>query len=239
MRSLACLLLPLAVAGAADTPPEAPAPPQFSTTTRGTVPDLRGRWLVVAQVGLKGNQGASVPITLGWDVTTKDGKPQLEVRYGGLTPDMKAAYDAAVAQRTAWEPTAEQLQDLRDRWDALEPEHPPVASIETTITGRDDPEGFMKTQPEMKDALFAVSIVVNFAPGPERPTKDVMVFGVTDTLPDGYKGTYASVTLANAPFPIPIAFAGTFRMYRLTTPPPASWWERILGMFAGCGRKAS
>jgi len=47
------------------------------------------------------------------------------------------------------------------------------------------------------------------------------------------------VSVANAPFPIPISFMGTFRLYRLGPPPQPSLWERVLGMFKGCGRTAS
>ena len=239
MRPLAWLVASLLalhprLAVSADQPPE-PPPTQFTTTAQGTVPDLAGRWLVVGYVGLQNDPGG-VPISLAWEITQSGGTPNVVARYGGLPPDMKAAYDAAAAQRTPWEPTEQQLHALRDGWDTLQPDRPPVASIETTISGPDAPGDLVKTEPTMQDALFAIAMVINFAPGPDRPTKDVMVFGAKEKTDDGYRGTYAGVTLANAPFPIPIAFKGTFRMYRLGPALQASWWRRVLAMFKGCGR---
>ncbi len=242
MRSLAWLLtVSLAfhprLAIPADQPQEQPQT-QFTTKVQGTVPELFGRWLVVGYVGLP-NDPAGVPISLAWDITRVDGAPHVVVRYGGLPPDMKAAYDAAAAQRTPWEPTAQQLRELRDGWDSLEPDHPPVASIETTISGADTPGDLAKAEPTMKDAMFTIALVTMFTPGPDRPSKDVMVFGATEKTDDGFKGVYAGVTLASAPFPIPISFKGTFRMYRVGDAPQVSWWQRVLDMFKGCGRAKS
>ena len=218
----------------ADQPPEQP-PPVFTTKVQGTVPDLTGRWLVVGYVGLP-NDPAGVPISLAWEITQSGGTPHLVARYGALPADMKAEYEGAAAQRKPWEPTEQQLHQLRDAWDTLQPDTPPVASIETTISGPDAPGDLAKTEPTMNDSLFVIAMVIVFTPGPDRPTKDVMVFGAKEKTDDGYRGTYAGVTLASAPFPIPITFKGTFRMYRVGPPPQASWWRGVLDMFKGCGR---
>jgi hypothetical protein len=81
-------------------------------------------------------------------------------------------------------------------------------------------------------------MVINYTPG-QRVTKDVMLFGAKEPAGDGYRGSYAGVTLANAPFPVPIAFKGTFRMYRLGPVPQPSWWARLVDIFKGCGRTKS
>src|SRR5262245_11340592 len=184
MRSLAWLLLVLVLAAprlaTADEPQAAPAT-TFSTTVHGTVPDLTGRWLLVANVTPKGQQqGGSIPITLGWDITRRDGTPYLVMRWGGLPPGLKASYDAAVEQRAAWEPSEEQLREMRDSWDTVAPDHPPVDSFETTITGSDAFTEELKADETTKDAKFVVQTVTNFTPGPDRPTKDAMVFAVTE-----------------------------------------------------------
>jgi hypothetical protein len=243
MHPLACLLLSLVVAAtrlatAADEPQAAP-PTTFTTTVLGTVPDLTGRWLLVANVTPKGQQQGAIPITLGWDVTQRDGKPDLVVRWGGLPPGLKASYDAAVEQRAAWEPSEEQLREMRDSWETVASDHPPVGTFETTITGADAFTEELKSDEMTKNAKFVVQTVTNFTPGPDRPTRDAMVFGVTEPVGDGYRGNCAIVSVANAPFPIPISFMGTFRLYRLGPPPQPSLWKRVLGMFKGCGRTAS
>ena len=224
-------------AAPADQPQEQP-PTQYTTTVQGTVPDLTGRWLVVGYVGLQA-KGGSVPISLGWNITQSHGKLNVVPRYGGLPPGAKAAYDAAASQQTPWEPTEEQLHELRDGWDTVAPDRPPIASIETTIIGPDALGDLVKTDPTMADALFAIAMVINYAPGPDRPTKDVMGFAAKEPAGDGYRGNYAGVTVANSPYIAPIAFKGTFRMYRLGPEPQPSWWARALDIFTGCGRTKS
>jgi hypothetical protein len=224
------------------TPPAAPADQpqeqlttQYTTTVQGTVPDLTGRWLVVGYVGLQGKE-ESAPISLGWNITQADGKLNVVPRFGGLPPGAKAAYDAAVSQQAPWEPTEEQLHEVRDGWETVAPDRPPIASIETTIRGPDALGDLVKTDPTMAGALFAITMVTSYAPGPDRPTKDIMGFVAKEPAGDGYRGSYGGVTVANAPHMAPIAFKGTFRMYRLGPVPQPSWWARVLDIFKGCGR---
>lgn len=221
----------------ADEPQEPFPPPRFTTTTQGTVPDLSGRWLVVGYLVVQGSPGGGVPISIAWEVTTVDGKPHVEVRWGGLPPAIKASYDEAVAKQAPWEPSPQQLEELRDSWDTLTFDRPPVSTVETTLSGKDAPSDLVKTEPTMQDTLFVVSHVITFTPGPQRPTKDVMLFGATEALPDGYRGKYAGVTIANAPFPIPVAFKGTFRAHRLGPVQQPGLLARLLSIFKGCGRE--
>src|SRR5262249_58317619 len=48
----------------------APSAPRLTTTVEGTVPDLTGRWLIVANVSLEGQQPQEqrkvAPIACGW-----------------------------------------------------------------------------------------------------------------------------------------------------------------------------
>ncbi len=112
-------------------------------------------------------------------------------------------------------------------------------SVDTIIAGPGDPGPLAKAEASMQGALFTVEHVIVFTPGPQRPTKDVMVFGAKEALADGYRGDYAGVTIANAPFPIPVAFKGDFRIYRLGPVPQPGLWQRILGIFKGCGRQTT
>ncbi len=259
LRSAAWLLLVLALCAArawgqnqpapqppAQPPAQAPAqptgrpaeaPPTFTTEVKGTVPDLTGRWLIVAQVNLPQGTGSGVGVASFWEVAPVDGKPALTLRWVGLPPAQRQALDAANKETRAWEPTVADLQDVRDAWDTLPPEPRGAASVATTISGADAFSEEMRGDAAMKDSLFIVQQLVSFHPGPQRPMRDVLVYGAKERLPDGFRGNYASATVAAAPFPIPISFAGTFRMYRLESVPARGLLARLLGVFAGCGRR--
>lgn len=242
-RSLAWSLLALAVCtsplAAADpaAPSGAPAAssPVSSTQIQGTVPDLTGRWLVVTQV-MTGEGRPAGGLTSLWNVTSAGGKPQLELRWAPLPAPLEQALQTANKEGQSWEPSADQVAQLRDAWDALPAEDRGAAKVETTLTGKDAFTDAIKADERLRDAEFLVQIVVDYAPGPSRPIKDVMLYGVVEPQPYGYRGNYASATIAAAPFPIPIALKGTFRLYRVDPVQPPGLLQRILGMFAGCGR---
>jgi hypothetical protein len=214
--------------------------PQLDTTVQGTVPELTGRWLVVANVSLQGQQPQeqqrTAPIVYRWEVTTRDGKPQLAFRWGGLPPALKASVDAATVKHEHWEPTPEQLAALRDGWDTIPPDQLPLASIETTMSGADALPEKLKADPTVAGSLFVVQSVLTFEPGPQRPARDAYLLSARERIDDGYRGNYASVTLAVAQFPIPIAFAGTFRLYPIEAARQQGFLARLLDMFRGCGR---
>src|SRR5262245_49780032 len=109
MRRACVLLLVAAVLWPQTTLPQvepAAKTPQLNTTVEGTVPDLTGRWLVVANVSLQGQQPQeqqpTAPIVYRWEVTMLDGKPQLAFRWGGLPPALKASVDAATIKHEHW-----------------------------------------------------------------------------------------------------------------------------------------
>lgn len=233
---LALLALGPRLAMPADEPPKSPSQ-RFTTSVQGTVPDLTGRWFVVANVGLPNSPG-TIPITLLWEVTSVDGKPHLTQRWGGLPPAVKESIDAAASRQVRWEPSAQQLQEIRDGWATAKPDMPPVASVETILMGPDALTEPLKADARLKDSQFVVQLTVNMVPGTPGVTKDVMHFGVKERLPDGYAGDYAGTSIAAAPFPVAVGFTGTFRIYRLGAAPGSGLWRRVLDMFAGCGRRS-
>jgi len=81
-------------------------------------------------------------------------------------------------------------------------------------------------------------MTTDFNPGGQRPMREVLLYGAKEQQSDGWRGAYASATIAAAPFPIPISFAGTFRMYQLELVPRRRFLERIFDLFTGCARKA-
>jgi hypothetical protein len=215
-----------------------PSTPQYSTQVSGTVPDLAGRWLAVAHVSPP--QGGSTVYTIvqPWDVTVAEGRPQLTVRFVKMTPPLEEALAAANKDRRPWDPDEAGLRSLRDAWDSLPPGGQDVARVETVITGKDAFTAEMSSDEQMKGAEFLVQITVNYNPGPQRPVKDVFLYGVTGSEPSGFRGAYASASVIPAPVPIPIALKGTFRLYRVDAPAGGGFLRRILDLFAGCGRGA-
>jgi hypothetical protein len=126
---------------------------------------------------------------------------------------------------------------VRDEWQALAPDDRGLAAVETAISGRDAFSDATKADEKMRDARFLIQQTLNYRPAPGSPIRDVMLHGVTETMPLGYRGNYASVSIAAAPFPVTIPFTGTFRMYRLESLPAPGLLARLLDAFAGCGRR--
>jgi len=234
------LLLALLASGAraADEPAPAGAPPPSTTEVKGTVPDLTGRWFVVAQLTVPKSEQPVALISSFWDVTAAEGKTTLTVRFVHPPQQITDALATANKDKRGWEPSVQDLQLVRDGWSTLAPEDRGVADVEIVITGKDAFTDMITSDEKMKDARFLIQMTMNFTPGGQRPMKDVMLYGATEETPDGWKGNYASATVAAAPFPIPIAFGGTFRMYRLDAVPQRGMFERMLRIFSGCGRRS-
>ena len=236
----AALLLPLIVAAPlrAQTGAAPAGGPALEETTRieGTVPDLTGRWLAVAEIALPDGGGKAIPAPQLWEVRAEGGKTTLSPRDGRLPQPLSAAIAAANAEHRGWEPSIADLQRLRDEWQRLEPEGRELAAVETVVIGRDAFSQQTKTDEKMRDARFVIQQALSYRPGVGRPIRDAMVFGVMEPTPLGYAGNYASVTLAAAPFPVPISLTGTFRMYRLETLPAPGVLARLFDALSGCGR---
>jgi hypothetical protein len=232
--------MPPAAPAAPPAPSGAPAPsgPQYSTQVKGAVPDLAGRWLAVTHV-LPPQGGSTVyTVVQPWEVTVADGKPQLTVRFVKLTPPLEEALAAANKDGRAWEPGEADLRALRDAWSSLPSSGQDAARVDTVITARHAFTPEIAADEQMKGAAFLIQITVDYNPGPQRPMKDVFLYGVIAAEPFGYRGNYASASVVPAPVPIPIALKGTFRLYSLDALAGSGFLRRILDLFSGCGRAA-
>jgi hypothetical protein len=211
--------------------PEPRAPITHTTTVEGTLPDLEGRWLMVASLGL----GQSVPSV--FDVRRSDGK--LEVRERHVV--LPAAQNEALRRGNeelggVWIPTAADLDAIDRAWDTLEIEDRGIATIEHHLTGRDAFDDDLKNEATTKDALWVLRQSYIFLPGGNRPTNQANLVAPTK-LDDGvWSGTYLAVAVAAAPFPVPIKLEGTFRLIPVGRT-ARSWWSRVGDFFAGCGRR--
>ena len=236
------LLVVLAAVGgrAGDQARSAPAiPAAIEQTTRveGTVPDLAGRWLVVAEVTVPEGGGTVVPMPQLWEVGTTNGTTTLALRSAQLPKPLVDAVTEANMQRRPWEPSVADLQRLRADWDRLAPDDRGLASVETVVIGRDAFPEATRADERMRDARFVIQQTLNYRPAPGRPMRDALLHGVMETTSLGYRGNYSSLGVAAAMVPVTIPFSGTFRMYRLESVPSPGLLARLFDVVAGCGRR--
>lgn len=242
---VAVLLAALVVAAQEPAPPTttttaapdaAEEPLKQATEVVGTVPDLTGRWFVVADLAFQKNP-ARILVPGFWEVTKVDGKLDVQLRQVAVPPSVAPAWDKAMKERVSWTPTPADLDAIRDEWETLPSADKGLATLAIKLMGKDGFDDTIKGEPLMKDALWVAQITGDFRRGGGRPVREVSILGANTQTEDGWSGNYMSVAVANAPFPVPIALDGTFRMWRVDTRPPAGILSRIGDWFAGCGRK--
>jgi len=219
------------------TPPStapAPAPPAEQTTSvKGTVPDLAGRWLAIGILKLPNGSERTVPAV--WEVTHASGAQVLTTRFVGLPAALQHAVEQANEAQKAWKPVPEDLAAIAAGWDALPVQDPKIATVATELIGRDAFDGDMKTEATSKDSLFLVRQAEAFLPAAAPTLRQVNIYAPTATTPTGYTGNFTLAVVAAAPFPIPITLNGTTELFRLETASPGLL-ARLLDVFRGCGR---
>jgi hypothetical protein len=234
MRPPGVLALGVALIAAPPAPAQAPAPgePVQRTVVAGTPPALGGPWLVVGRLDLPdGRTRTNVAL---WEVLGEAAAPALGVRFAALPPALQEALDRANAAGTAWTPRAAEVAAVARAWPTLPPREARVTEIETTISGRDGFDEELARDPRARDALWVIRQRETPAPGTGGPVEQVLVYAALERRRDGFAGNHTTVALAAAPFPVPIAFHGTFVMYSLD--PRPGLLARVLAPFRGCGR---
>jgi hypothetical protein len=212
-----------------------PAPPTQTTTVEGSVPDLDGRWLLLASVAL----GESAKRTLAsvFDIGHADGKVEIRERHVILPAAQNAAIKRANDELGGvWAPSPADLDAIERAWDTLEPEVRGIVKIENQLTGRDAYDDDLKKDESTKDALWVFRQSYNFESGGSRPVNQANLIAPQKVEDGVYSGKFIAVAVAAAPFPVPITFKGTFRMIPVSRG-HRSWWTRIGDFFAGCGKR--
>jgi len=214
---------------------DAEAPTEFITTVHGTAPaGVDGRWFTLAHLDLPGERVINVVSLL--DVDLEAPEPSVTKRFVKLPEPLQKAFDAANEVSQAWNPTADDLATIAASWDELPPSDDGVATLETDVFSHDAFDETISGTAGMADARWAVRQKQSYHRGNNRPVNQVSVIAITADRPDGWSGPYASVTVAAAPFPIPIAFNGTVDVHRLPDGAGKGLLARIFDVFAGCGR---
>jgi len=213
----------------------AEAPTQFTTTVHGTAPaGIDGRWFALAHLDLPGDRVINVVSLLNVDLDAPE--PSVTKLLVKLPEALQKAFDSANESSQAWNPTPDDLATIAASWEELPPSDEGVATVETDVFSHDAFDDTISGNPGMAEARWAVRQKQNYRGGPNRPINQVSVMAITEDRPDGWSGPYASVTVAAAPFPIPIAFNGTVDVHRLADDAGKGFFARLFDVFSGCGR---
>jgi hypothetical protein len=218
----------------ATTPPPPPTAATQTTTAKGGLPDLDGRWLVLPHITLAQGTGRCLPSLL--EVTRKDGKLDLHERHVVLPDAQRDALEkASTTGDGTWNPMPADLAAILAAWDGLQPEQRGVTEITHDLTAKDAFGPDILKEPKTKDAEWVMVQQYTFSPGGGHPIKQMNAFGALREDGREWTGNYTTVTLAAAPFPVPITFNGTFRLIPLEAKEkPAGFVARLFDLFKGC-----
>jgi hypothetical protein len=210
------------------------AGPEQTTTVRGTLPDLAGRWLGLAWLNLPG--GTTRTNTTVWEVRNQEGRPEVVVRFVGLPATEQAALDAANQAKTPWSPTAADVARVAAAWESLPAREVRPQKVETVLIGADAFDEALRSDPQTSGARWVVQQTETPDPANARTSRQAHIYAAKDAADDGgWKGAYTTVVVAAAPFPVPITFKGSFQLYRLDRRP--GLLARLLDTLRGCGRR--
>ena len=249
LRPLAgVLLLVLAAAHQVSRADDQPAPPASTgpveeTRVTGTPPDLIGHWLGMVWIEKPDKTVVSFPVA--WDISVRDGKTAVTHRLVTLPGPLKDAVDKANAAGTSWQPSPDDLEQIRAAWDSLPNEEAHIAHVTNELIGRDGFDDSLKSEARTKDATWVIRQRKDFDASGAPVLREVAIYSALAKDDGGYTGNYDSATVAAAPFPIPITFKGSFQMYPLGGTEPAGgtarrgFLSRLFDVFAGCGRSRS
>src|SRR5262249_25527921 len=105
------------------------AGPTQETKVTGTVPDLTGRWILVASLGRGGGNRTT---TSAWDVTRAEGGLQIHERFVVLP-----AAQRTQVERGDWTPSARELEAIAADWNGLAPVERGIARARHELVGAD------------------------------------------------------------------------------------------------------
>jgi len=212
-------------------PPAARKPVEQTTEVKGDIPqDIVGRWLFIGQIKPSG------PVPLPRLVEIRKGASGLEVVWGpSELPKELQEKCVSVGAGNTWVPTQADLDELARSWDRFEPSIQDHVKIENqlVVAGQYPPE--FKSEPSLEEAPFAIVSRETFS-GVRRVSTTFTIFGVKERTPDRLTGPMVTISVAMGMFPIPIAVKGDYVAYAVAPAPEPTLWERLLGLFRGCGR---
>ncbi len=220
-------------------PPAAAAPIPQETVVLGTPPaDLEGRWLVMMWMELA--QGNIANAANFWEIARHDGKLVVTARFVRLPTEIQAAMDKASGEHVIWKPSPADVERVRAEWDQLPTFDSHMAQVKHEISARDGFPEEVKQEARTKDAIWVNRQRYDADPSGAPMIRQVQVYAALASTEDGgYSGNFDGLSLAAAPFPIPLKFTGTFQLYPIDhrEPAPRGFLARLLDALAGCGRR--
>jgi hypothetical protein len=200
-------------------------PPTDTTEVKGTLPfDLRGVWLLVAH-GEMLTPGKFRNVVQLWSGEGEGEAFAFKLVHRELPAAIQGEIDEANRQLKPWNPSAEQLEELRRRLDRLEEADPwRFTRHDVTFFA---PDHYAETGLRDEVALLegsAFTIKVRHVYRPQPPGKgaqlmsDDAVYAVRATDTTVVQGDQNRVMLAAGFAPIPVAMKGPFWLHRLRAP---------------------
>lgn len=115
-----------------------------------------------------------------------------------------------------FQPSAKQLEELKARWPELPLTDPQrLASAKHRFVAKAAFDEPLENDVSLKNSSHALIMDMQGAPVRGGGGKVIDVYGFESMAEKEMSGSYVSVTIANAPFPINIEFKGRFRMIRV------------------------
>jgi hypothetical protein len=159
-----------------------------------------------------------------------------------LPKSIDDAFQAAQRAEKPFVPTDKQLALLRSSWSKLAPKaNGEFSRIEWKVIAKQYFDQGMQYDPNLLGAQFVISATEQMIPRAGQPDRNIVVYGFSDL--DNKKvlgGGHARAMMATAPFPIPIEFHGTFKMYKvadLSPPTVESLLVKRHGAAKGAAKK--
>jgi hypothetical protein len=206
----------------------------FETEIQGKAQLGPGRWLLLVDLDLSGRRRT---IASFWETT--QGPDGLELTEFFVDPPagVKQRLEAVTGTGVIWTPTEADLAEIDASWKQFEDSRRGITTVKSEVWGPDAYDEEIKAEEKTKDAIWVVRQTYEFLPGGSRPVRQVNIYGALAPEGRGFTGNYSAVAVAAAPFPVPIAYSGTFRMIPIgPEPEPKGFLARLSDMFAGCGR---
>lgn len=122
-----------------------------------------------------------------------------------------------------WQASASDIQSLTDTWGNLAPSDPPMfMNGKNRLVAASNFDEALSADESLRDSKLAM--VVDLQGNPVRGSsggKTVDVYGFESLAPQRIEGTYVTVSMASAPFPINVEFKGRFVMTKV-----AEWSDK-------------
>ena len=147
---------------------------------------------------------------------------EVDVKVLDVEMPFAAALERARQSHSFFQPPPPDLEGLAKGWFELPTSHPPVlVSGNHRFVARASFDDALAGDKNLTNAKYAVIMDMGGNPLQGGGGKVIDVYGIESLDDKTMEGSYVTVTIANAPFPINIEFQGRFRMTKL-----AAWSDR-------------